>query len=146
MNDEKDKDLIEAVAMPWMCIEEKPCEETMPVHWDELITALTGALTTARQEEQRSFINNLAAVLDGDDVEVFTALVMKAKAHLDLNRGTRSALQSEAEIRRDERKTVWEKALNLTRVTATATNMPEIWALHERFRELEIASSEGRSE
>jgi hypothetical protein len=38
--DAADKELIEAVAQPWICVEEKPCEEAVPVHWDEMITAL----------------------------------------------------------------------------------------------------------
>jgi hypothetical protein len=37
-----DRELIEAVAMPWICVEEKPCEEAVPVHWEEMITALAG--------------------------------------------------------------------------------------------------------
>lgn len=36
----RDKELIEAVAQPWICVEGKPCEEAVPVHWDEMITAL----------------------------------------------------------------------------------------------------------
>lgn len=33
-------EMVEAVAQPWICVEEKPCEEAVPVHWQEMITAL----------------------------------------------------------------------------------------------------------
>lgn len=35
-----DKELVDAVATPWICVEEKPCEEAVAVHWEEMITAL----------------------------------------------------------------------------------------------------------
>lgn len=38
---------LESIAEPWICVEEKPCEEAVPVHWNEMITALAAA-------EQRS--------------------------------------------------------------------------------------------
>ena len=43
------RDLVEAVAMPWICVEEIPCEEAVPVHWEEMITALS-AMRTPRAE------------------------------------------------------------------------------------------------
>lgn len=47
-----DKEALKAIAAPWICVEENPCEETIAVHWDELIAALAGALSTARQKER----------------------------------------------------------------------------------------------
>lgn len=41
---ETTKALIEAIASPWICVEDKPCEETVAVHWEELITALSAAI------------------------------------------------------------------------------------------------------
>lgn len=34
---------IEAIAQPWICVEDKPCEDAVAVHWDEMIAALVGA-------------------------------------------------------------------------------------------------------
>lgn len=34
---------LESIAEPWICTEEKPCEEAVSVHWDEMITALVAA-------------------------------------------------------------------------------------------------------
>jgi hypothetical protein len=42
--DSLDKDLIDAIAQPWICVEEKPCEEAVAVHWEEMITALVAAI------------------------------------------------------------------------------------------------------
>lgn len=60
-------------------------------------------LATKVKEAERNFVNNIAAVLDSEDVEAFTALTMKAKAHPDLNSETRSALKSEYETRKEAR-------------------------------------------
>lgn len=49
-NSKDDKELIEAVAAPWICVEEKSCEETVAVHWEEVVTALAATLATTRKE------------------------------------------------------------------------------------------------
>lgn len=62
-----DKELVEAVATPWICAEEKPCEEAIAVHWDEMITALTAvcaprATGETTVDEPRKAINFLIAL------------------------------------------------------------------------------------
>lgn len=58
-----DKEALETIASPWICIEEKPCEETVAVHWDELIAALAVAFTTIRQEERRAALDQACRVI-----------------------------------------------------------------------------------
>ena len=85
--------------------------------WKELvIQRITSALATVRRESQANFVNNIAAVLDADDVEVFTALIMKARQSPDLESTTRSALKSEAEIRREAREEAFRDAIEIAKV------------------------------
>lgn len=77
---------------------------------DHKFVSLDDLLTTARKEAQRDFVNNIAAVLGADDVEAFTARVMKAKKSPDLDSETRSALKSEAEIRKEAREEAFRDA------------------------------------
>lgn len=42
-----DKELIDVIAQPWICVEEKPCEEAVAVHWEEMIAALATGLNRA---------------------------------------------------------------------------------------------------
>lgn len=48
-----DEAVAESIAEPWICVEEKPCEETVAVHWEELLTAFAAALAQARKEAAR---------------------------------------------------------------------------------------------
>lgn len=85
-------------------------------------------IATVRGEEQRNFVNNIAAVLDADEVEAFTALIMKAKASTDLNSEPRSALRSEAEIRAEERKAAFSEIGNLL-ANGSGNSLAQIAAL-----------------
>lgn len=65
---------------------------------DAITTEITAAEQAAEARGAANAINDIAAVLDANDVEAFTALIMKAKASPDLEPVGRSALKSEAEI------------------------------------------------
>lgn len=54
--------LLESVAEPWICVEERACEETVAVHWEELLTAISGALTTARREARAEAFKEAATL------------------------------------------------------------------------------------
>lgn len=46
-------------------------------------------------------------------------------------------------VRKEEREATWTKSLNMARVTATSTGMPELWALYEAMkRESEKGASD----
>lgn len=51
---QEDREPIESVAEPWICVEERPCEEAVAVHWEEMLTSLTEALATVRREEREA--------------------------------------------------------------------------------------------
>ena len=44
---EANVELVRAIAEPWICVEDKPCEETVVVHWEELLTSLSAAFPSA---------------------------------------------------------------------------------------------------
>ena len=60
--------------------------------------ALLDHIRALQVEAERRFVNNVVAVLDADDVQAFTALVIKATKSPNLQLSTRSALASETDI------------------------------------------------
>jgi len=65
-----DKELIEAVAQPWICVEDKPCEEAVPVHWDEMVTALAANALRATESTIESVLQELRELFPSTDIQV----------------------------------------------------------------------------
>lgn len=68
--DDDDLAWVAAIAMPWICVEAKPCEETVAVHWSEMLTAMAAALAQARKEAVRETWEKAIGIADETEYEV----------------------------------------------------------------------------